>query len=183
VADISWSEFRVDLAQLRAAIGSVGSESHELNGYMDQIAAEFSQVKDDWRAPEESSFEAVGQWFAEVQRDLHALLEETVRRMQTAYDNYEKAEVSNTKNVDPGGSHGSGGSGKTRRIVAEGEDRVRGSGGSGGSDGSGKTRRIVAEGEDRVLRPSLMIGSEPAAQEPAKMRIVDEAMPQTMPGG
>jgi uncharacterized protein YukE len=96
---MSWSEFRIDLQQLHDAIGSVGAEAGSIGGDMSQIASEFSSVKSVWDAPSEQSFETVQQWFTTVQNDLKSLLDETVRRLQAAYDNYHDAEVANTDNV------------------------------------------------------------------------------------
>jgi uncharacterized protein YukE len=92
-------DFRVNLQQLKDAIGSVGNESGLIEGYMKQIEGEFSQVKAYWDTPAEMSFEDVQKWFTRVQTHLHELLDETVRRMQTAYENYHNSEFANTQNL------------------------------------------------------------------------------------
>lgn len=112
MADMTWSEFKVDLRQLHDAIGSVSHESGLIGAYMSQIAREFAAVKDDWAAPSEMSFEDVQRWFTRVQGDLHTLLDETVERMKKAYANYHAAELANTQNLAakvPGGSGDNGG--------------------------------------------------------------------------
>jgi len=99
MAELTWSEFKVDLAQLHQAIGTVGHEAGLIEDYMSRIAAHFSQVKEFWNTPTELSFEEVQQWFTRVQRDLLELLKETVRRLQAAYNNYHAAELANTNNL------------------------------------------------------------------------------------
>lgn len=114
MAELTWSEFKVDLRQLHDTIGTVKHESGLIEGYMSQIAGQFSQVKADWNTPSELSFEDVQQWFTRVQTHLHDLLDETVRRMQTAYDNYHAAELANTENLRsdvPGDRHDKNGGG------------------------------------------------------------------------
>jgi uncharacterized protein YukE len=101
MADMTWSEFHADLQQLLDAVGSIGYESDQISGYMTQISTEFALVKDDWSAPSEQSFEDVQQWFTRVQTDLKSLLDDTVGRLQTAYDNYHAAEQANTDNLQP----------------------------------------------------------------------------------
>lgn len=108
VAELTWDEFRVDLRQMHQAIGSVTHESGLIEGYMNQISGQFSQVKAYWDTPSEMSFESVQQWFTRVQTDLHELLQEMIRRLQKAYDNYHQTELANTGNLQAdvtGGHH------------------------------------------------------------------------------
>lgn len=99
MSEMSFSEFRVELAQLREAIGAVGREAQLIDTYMSTIAIRFLQVKDVWTSPAELTFEDVQQWFTRVQEALRQLLEETVRRMQAAYDNYHATELRNVNNL------------------------------------------------------------------------------------
>jgi WXG100 family type VII secretion target len=99
VADLTWSEFKADLAQMQAAMGSVKRESDHINDLMGQISKQFSAVKPAWTSPSEASFDDVQTWFTKVSGDLHALLEEIAKRLHQAYDNYHAAEQSNYNNL------------------------------------------------------------------------------------
>lgn len=99
MAELTWSEFKVDLAQMRDAIGSVRRESDLIYGYMGQISAEFKGVKAAWVSPAELSFDDVQTWFTKASDDLHHLLEEMINRLQTSYDNYYATELANSQNL------------------------------------------------------------------------------------
>ncbi|MGP4045981.1 WXG100 family type VII secretion target [Streptomyces sp. 2A115] len=103
---MSPGEFEVALGQLGDATGKVRGISGNIQGDLGQIRTEFARLPEAWRSPSESSSEPVMKWFDRVSADLHALLEETVRRMQVSYDNYLDAEKKNFHNSG-GGSGGS----------------------------------------------------------------------------
>jgi WXG100 family type VII secretion target len=109
---MSWAEFKVDLRQLHNAIGDVQRESGTIRDTMSSIASEFSLVKDSWDTPSEQTFDAVQAWLMRVTHDLENILQDSIGRMQRAYENYHRAEEANVKNNTPhgGGSHNSGGS-------------------------------------------------------------------------
>jgi uncharacterized protein YukE len=145
MADMTWSEFKVDLAQLHEAIGSVGHESGLIGGYMGQISSQFASVKQEWVAPSELSFEEVQEWFTRVQNDLHQLLDETVGRLKKAYDNYHAAELANTQNLATNGPGGHGGG--------------SGGGDSGGDDSGHHDTKTPAHAREALSRVE---GREPA---------------------
>lgn len=99
MADLSWSEFKADLAQMQAAMGTVKRESDHINETMSAIAGEFADVRPAWNTPSEQSFDDVQQWFKKASADLHQLLEDISARLQQSYDNYYAAEQSNYNNV------------------------------------------------------------------------------------
>ncbi|WP_329373741.1 WXG100 family type VII secretion target [Streptomyces sp. NBC_01483] len=103
---MSFSEFKVHLGELKQAIGTVTSQSEHVESVMTQIVADFEAVSTEWKTPSSASLEEVQQWFARSQADLHGLLDEVVRRLQAAYDNYHDMEMANYKNMqhDHGGS-------------------------------------------------------------------------------
>jgi WXG100 family type VII secretion target len=96
---MTWAEFKADLAQLQAAIGSVRSDSDHINDLMGQISGQFSAVGTAWISPTEQSFDDVQKWFMNVSKDLHGLLDEMVSRLGQAYANYHAAEEANYYNV------------------------------------------------------------------------------------
>jgi WXG100 family type VII secretion target len=111
VADpITWDEFRVDLRQLRDAIGSIKREHITISDTMGSIASKFAGVKDSWDTPSAPSFDAVQAWLLRVTQDLEDLLQDAIGRMQQAHDNYHRAEEANTHNLTPNGGGGGGGS-------------------------------------------------------------------------
>jgi uncharacterized protein YukE len=103
---MSFSEFKVHLGELKQAIGTVTGQSEHAESVMAQIVADFEAVSTEWKTPSSASLEEVQQWFARSQTDLHSLLDEVVRRLQVAYDNYLDMETANYKNMqhDHGGS-------------------------------------------------------------------------------
>lgn len=111
-AQISWDEFKVDLRQLHDAIGAVQRERDTINETMASIGTEFNRVKEAWVTPAEQSFDAVQAWLMRVTHDLENILDDSIRRMQVAYENYLETEEKNTKNVTP---HGGGGGGSSHK--------------------------------------------------------------------
>ncbi|MFI8008123.1 WXG100 family type VII secretion target [Streptomyces sp. NPDC086010] len=95
---MSPGEFRVALGELRRATDVVRSESAHISGLIDEIQQRFDAAQDSWRSPSGATFATMSAWFTTASRDLEALLEETVRRMETAYRNYADAETANTHN-------------------------------------------------------------------------------------
>jgi uncharacterized protein YukE len=170
MADMTWSEFKVDLAQLHEAIGSVGHESGLIGGYMSQIASQFASVKQEWVAPSEMSFEDVQQWFTRVQGDLHQLLDETVGRLKKAYDNYHAAELANTQNLTTNGPGGHGGG--------------SGGGDSGGDDSGHHDGKTPAHAREALSRAGAR---EPAtaalrhAMAPLEPRIAAQPLQPAQP--
>ncbi|PSM42997.1 hypothetical protein C6Y14_12540 [Streptomyces dioscori] len=105
---MSRGEFEVALGRLGEATRKVRGISGNIEGDLEQIRSRFASLPDVWRSPAEASSEPVMRWFDRASADLHALLEEMVRRMQVSYDTYLDAEKANFHNSG-GGSGGSGG--------------------------------------------------------------------------
>ncbi|MFK4222302.1 WXG100 family type VII secretion target [Streptomyces sp. NPDC019890] len=97
--DMSWSDFRVNLGHLKEAIGTVRGQSGHIASTMSRLAGEFETVGAEWQTPSSATLEEVQRWFARSQTELHDLLEEVVRRMQVAYDNYHEMETANYNNM------------------------------------------------------------------------------------
>ncbi|WP_329296210.1 WXG100 family type VII secretion target [Streptomyces sp. NBC_01455] len=95
---MSSDEFQVALGDLRGATGVVRQESEHISGLINQIQAHFEAAHSDWESPAGSTFKTISEWFTESSRDLESLLQDMVRRMQAAYDNYASAETANTRN-------------------------------------------------------------------------------------
>ncbi|MEV6994321.1 WXG100 family type VII secretion target [Streptomyces sp. NPDC093228] len=92
------AEFRVALGDLRRAIGIVRKENMHISELLSSMQRHFVAAHASWQSPSATSFEAMSEWFTKGSRDLENLLQEMVRRMQAAYDNYLEAERANTKN-------------------------------------------------------------------------------------
>lgn len=92
-------EFKADLADMHRVIGSVQNESAHIKDVMNNIQGEFGKVGPAWSSPSEQSFDDVKKWFVRASNDLDDLLDEMVRRLQKAYENYHSAEYSNLNNV------------------------------------------------------------------------------------
>ncbi|WUH90756.1 WXG100 family type VII secretion target [Streptomyces sp. NBC_00433] len=125
---LSPDEYRVALGDLRTAIGSVRAESEHVSGLIGQIQSHFEAAHSYWQSPSATSFETMSTWLNGASRDLQAVLDEMARRLQTAYDNYADAEVSNTGNLGGGGPKPPAGgpgpnTGSTRAVVPPGQAR------------------------------------------------------------
>ena len=108
---MSFDEFKVELGHLHNAIGDVKRERDTIQDTMASIGSEFALVKDSWDSPSEQTFDAVQQWLMRVTQDLENILQDSIGRMQQAYDNYHQAEEANTRNNTPQHSGGGGGGG------------------------------------------------------------------------
>jgi uncharacterized protein YukE len=103
--------FKADLAQLSAAIGTVKGEAEEIKLAMFLVRGKMFGLADVWKGPAHVSFRPVQDRFIKVWAELADILDETVTRMQTSYDNYLRAEEANLHNLNhhvsaPGnGSH------------------------------------------------------------------------------
>ncbi|WP_406178168.1 WXG100 family type VII secretion target [Streptomyces sp. NBC_00996] len=96
---MSWSDFKVHLGELKEAIKTVKDRSGHIASTMGRIAGEFETVGTEWQTPSSAGLEEVQQWFGRSQTDLRDLLDEVVRRMQVAYDNYHEMETANYDNM------------------------------------------------------------------------------------
>lgn len=113
VADVTWSEFEVDLGTMSTVIKTVTAEAHNIEGYMARIYDEFLGIDEFWNSPAERSIEPIRQWFSGVQNHLSGVLEDMIARLQTAYDNYRSVELANIQNskdlmAKPGPAGGGG---------------------------------------------------------------------------
>jgi len=90
--------FMVDLAALRSAIDQVSGERDAIHGGIMRVRSTFSNVEDHWKSPSGTSFITLATNFNGVSADLMSLLDEAIRRMWTAYDNYVNTEATNTGN-------------------------------------------------------------------------------------
>lgn len=123
------SGFKADLGQLATAIGTVKEESEEIKLAMFLVRAKMFNLADVWKSPAHLSFEPVQERFTKVWAELSEILDETVNRMQTSYDNYLRAEDANLGNLNyhtsaPGNaSHTSTGHGVTGESAEHGVAR------------------------------------------------------------
>lgn len=94
-----WSDFQVHLREMQRAIGVVRGHSSDIETAMGTIRTAFAEVGNQWQTPSALTLEEVLDWFTRASADLHALLEEVVRRLQVAYDNYHQTELANRQNL------------------------------------------------------------------------------------
>ncbi|MFI8527552.1 WXG100 family type VII secretion target [Promicromonospora sukumoe] len=99
---LTLQEFRIQLGELRAAIGLVRREHAAITATMGQVEAEFARAKESWNTPASTSYEDVRKWFERTARELEDVLMEMTRRMQHSYDTYREVEERNTRNLTPG---------------------------------------------------------------------------------
>lgn len=130
---LTWDEFKVDLQQLRDAIGIVSREHDTIHETMGKIGTEFEAVKDSWHTPSRFTYDDFQQWFMQAAADLESLLQDMIGRMWQAYNNYHAAEETNTENNN-GHHHGSGG----------GSTRLAGNQGPNGGDPATLRRKLAA---------------------------------------
>ncbi|MCS0603529.1 hypothetical protein NX794_20260 [Streptomyces sp. LP11] len=107
--EITFEEFKADLAELRDTLGYVRTSSRHVNELMDGIDAAMKGVGADWNTPAYGTFDEVEAWFHRCQNDLRNILADIIVKMQTSYDNYHAAEEQNERNVhDHGGGDAHG---------------------------------------------------------------------------
>ncbi|MFF2852331.1 WXG100 family type VII secretion target [Streptomyces sp. NPDC058001] len=106
MAEPSMDEWLADLAALKEAIGAVGRESSEITTGMASIATRMNDIGTSWSSPSYATFDDIKSWFLTCQRDLEALMEDILSRMNTTYSNYHNAEGTNYDNVSDGPSGG-----------------------------------------------------------------------------
>lgn len=95
---LSEAEFKVALAELRHATGTVRSEGGQIADLIGRIGATFEAARGSWQSPSAVSFDTMSTWFTSTSHALEDLLQDMARRMQAAYDNYAAAETANTHN-------------------------------------------------------------------------------------
>jgi WXG100 family type VII secretion target len=98
--DVSEAEFRVYLQGLHDAIGAVTKEKSTISDELAAVKGNITDLTGYWHSPAFDSFDDVGRWFRRASDDLVSALEDITNRLQTAYDNYERAEKANFQNVN-----------------------------------------------------------------------------------
>lgn len=135
----SWG---VILHELEETIGVVTHEHGVLEDIMSKVESEFLAVQDSWRTPAADTFNEYHTWFSSASKDLNNLLEDAIRRLRKAYENYHSAEEHNRQNLtahDPHSGHGGG--------------RSNGDGGSGHN--GPKDPHAALDAGRRVIRPGV----------------------------
>lgn len=82
---INWD---VELHALQQAITRVQQLSGDLSVSLEKIRSTFQSVEDCWDSPSGRSFHPLQKNFASVAADVNGFLDEAVRRMRTAHQNY-----------------------------------------------------------------------------------------------
>lgn len=98
MAPMSPGEFQVALGELSRATELVRQESSHISDQINQIQALFEAAHSDWKSPAAFTFKTMSDWFTSSSRELESLLQEMVRRMVAAHDNYARAEIANARN-------------------------------------------------------------------------------------
>ncbi|GAA1226435.1 hypothetical protein GCM10009665_16220 [Kitasatospora nipponensis] len=95
---ITPAEFKVDLAQLADAIVIVGARKDAIKEKVAIINDIFHQAESFWHSPAGTSFADFQAEFTQDMLNLNDLLEEMVRRMTAAHQQYVDVEQTNTAN-------------------------------------------------------------------------------------
>jgi YD repeat-containing protein len=93
---IDWS---VELPKLWDAYVNVGRESTAVREDITKLKQTLSSVGENWRSPSGAEFEPLRKEFDRFAGDLVGVLDESVKRMKTAYDNYMESETINFKGL------------------------------------------------------------------------------------
>jgi YD repeat-containing protein len=93
---IDWS---VEMPKLWDAYVNVGRSASAINGSITKLKQSLNTVSEHWRGPSGSQFELPETRFNCFSGDLVSILDESVRRMKTAYDNYKQSETINYKGL------------------------------------------------------------------------------------
>src|SRR5690606_3357547 len=98
-APLTPHEFRIELGDLRAAIGVVQRERAAISASVQLVKTEFGKASEAWNTPAAAGYEDVRLWLDRATADLESLLAEMGRRLQRAYENYAQAEEKNARNL------------------------------------------------------------------------------------
>jgi WXG100 family type VII secretion target len=118
-------DFKVDLPALAEATGAVQREAGNIRQTSEKLLTVFNNVMLNWRGGSGNSFREEVPKFRKAEEQLVDLLDEAVKRMKIAHDNYVAAEEKNNATLKP--------------IAGEGKTVL-------GSKGSKIPKQKVAEG-------------------------------------
>ncbi len=96
---ITMAQFKVDLADLHDAIGTVQKAATAIDADCQTIVAQYAAIEAAWVSPAGTSFTEMSSILSNTMDMLVDLLADTVQRMQQSYDNYVEVEQANTQNV------------------------------------------------------------------------------------
>ncbi|MDX3322433.1 WXG100 family type VII secretion target, partial [Streptomyces sp. ME03-5684b] len=89
----------VDLQEMAGAILKVRSRAEAIEGHVDAISSQYSNVRHDWSSPAGTTFDEVSTQAEKAMSKLGHLLTDMLERMQITHDNYERTELANVNNV------------------------------------------------------------------------------------
>lgn len=104
--EISFEEFRVDLAEMAGVISRVKAEASAMEGAMAEIKRQFASVETAWRSPAASTFADLSAWFDRCQTELSSVLADMTGRLDAAYTTYHDMEQTNLNNLGTEGGTG-----------------------------------------------------------------------------
>jgi WXG100 family type VII secretion target len=96
-------DWKVDLPALASATATVQTEAAKIKDTSARLYSVFNEIMLNWRGGAANSFRAEVPKFVQAEKDLAELLDEAVRRMKLAYDNYVDAEEKNVVSLTPKG--------------------------------------------------------------------------------
>lgn len=96
---IGSEEFKVDLAQLAAAIGTVSSNRDAIENDLKQLESELAALASSWQSPAGATFDDFQATLISAAGKMSSVLDQMVSRMRTTHDTYLNAEQANTKNL------------------------------------------------------------------------------------
>ncbi|BCY11907.1 WXG100 family type VII secretion target [Actinoplanes sp. L3-i22] len=90
--EISFEEFRVDLAEMAGVIGQVKGDAGAINAAMAEIKRQFTSVEAAWKSPSALTFAELSTWFQKCQDELSTVLGDMITRLDAAYNTYHDME-------------------------------------------------------------------------------------------
>lgn len=99
MATLTISEFKVDLDQLQAAIGTVQAQADTIDSDCQAITGIMQDIPGAWNTPAGQTFTVLAQACTTQMNTLTGLLAEMIQRMQTAYQTYLDIEQANFGNL------------------------------------------------------------------------------------
>lgn len=96
---MSVAAFKVNLAELLDAKGTVATEAQNIHTLIGQITNEMQMVTHSWIGPAGGAFAQTQIVATADMNALAAVLDDIVTRLGAAYDNYQSMEMQNTTNL------------------------------------------------------------------------------------
>jgi WXG100 family type VII secretion target len=98
-AQLTMTQFKVDLAQLQDSVGVVSAQAGDIDNYCQSITTLMQEVAQMWVSPAGQTFQELIPPCTKQMHALTELLAQMVRRMKAAHETYVTMERTNTQNL------------------------------------------------------------------------------------